>query len=109
MIKTPRADGGQDQRRALFHLRARPRPSRPLTLRTDWSPRHPFPWRGLRRAQRGGVFTVTDVSARLSACRKVSQLWALKPRSITAPERMSTLIAEYRRWVAAFFGMPSEA
>jgi hypothetical protein len=33
----------------------------------------------------------------------------LKPRSITAPQRMSTLIPEYCRWVAAFFGIVSDA
>jgi hypothetical protein len=32
----------------------------------------------------------------------VSQFWMLKPRSITAPQRMSTLIPECCRWVAAF-------
>jgi hypothetical protein len=33
----------------------------------------------------------------------------VQPRSITAPQRISTSIPEYCRWVAAFFGIASGA
>src|SRR6266851_1969940 len=35
MVGNPRADTGQARRRALFHLRARPEPGRPLTLKDE--------------------------------------------------------------------------
>jgi hypothetical protein len=43
---------------------------------------------------RRSMLALRTLPPRPSACRKVSQLWAGKLRSITAPHRISTLIPE---------------